>query len=109
MQGYIIGLENIVTSDKCIVQVYVEEFVRFLKWRCTKKIEDMHRLQKVKDRLWKAQAELDNLETQAKLQLGLSISVKLVISRFFFFRMLRRIRKRSLSDCAEDGCNAAQL
>ena len=41
----------------------------------------MHRLQKVKDRLCKAQAELDNLETQAKLQLGLSISVKLVINQ----------------------------
>jgi len=63
------------------VQVYVEEFVRVLKWRCAKKVEDMHRLQKVKDRLWKAQAELDNLETQAKLQLGLSISVKLVINQ----------------------------
>lgn len=59
----------------------MEEFVRVLKWRCTKKVEDMHRLQKVKDRLCKAQAELDNLETQAKLQLGLSISVKLVINQ----------------------------
>ena len=66
---------------ECRYQQYVEEFSRLLRRGAALVVDTIHRHDKVVNRLWHAQTELDELEREAKVQVGLSVSVKVVIKK----------------------------
>ena len=66
---------------ECRYQQYVEEFSRLFRRGAALVVDTIHRHDKVVNRLWHAQTELDELEREAKVQVGLSVSVKVVIKK----------------------------
>ena len=59
--------------------LFMQEFTRIFTWRGAHMMDFISRREKVASRLWQAKEELDELDRQAKVQVGLSVSVKVMI------------------------------